>query len=339
MRIEDFDFELPDEAIARHPAEKRDASRLMVLDRASGTIAHHVFSDLPALLSAGDLLVVNDTRVLPARLMARKTATGGRVEILLIEPIAESATSWRAMVAASKGVRAGAQLDLADGSVATVTAEEGEGFVVLELPRPAVELARSLGEIPLPPYLGRRAEESDRTRYQTVYAQGEERSVAAPTAGLHFTEELFTVLRARGIERAQITLHVGPGTFLPVRVDDVEKHRMYPERYQVSAETARKINSTRGRVVAVGTTVTRTLETLGRPIPPEGKSGATDLFLRPGHQFRGVDAMVTNFHLPRSTLLMLVSAFAGRDKILAAYREAISRGYQFFSYGDAMLIL
>ncbi len=337
MRIEDFDYELPDEAIARHPAQKRDASRLLVLDRTRAEVSHHVFSELPALLARDDLLVVNDTRVLPARLAAKKSATGGRVEILLIEPIDDSPVIWRAMVAASKGVRAGAKLDLSDGSVATVISEEGEGFVLLELPRPAVELARMMGEIPLPPYLGRCADADDTTRYQTVYARGEERSVAAPTAGLHFTPELFDRLAAAGISRAEITLHVGPGTFLPVRVDDVEKHRMYPERFEVSPETAEKLRNARQRVIAVGTTVTRVLETIGRPA--QAHRGATDLFLRPGHVFRGVDAMITNFHLPRSTLLMLVSAFAGRDRILAAYREALARGYRFFSYGDAMLIL
>lgn len=334
MKVEDFDFDLPDAAIARYPAAARDASKLLVLDRASDRISHHSFAELPSLLSPRDLLVVNDTRVLAARLFAKKAGSGGRVELLLIEPIDGVASSlrWRAMVAASKAVRAGSSLVLEDGALVSVVAAEGEGFVIVSLPAPAAELAARYGEIPLPPYLGRRAEDLDRTRYQTVYSKGEERSVAAPTAGLHFTPELLASL-----SHTAITLHVGPGTFLPVRVDDVEKHRMYSERFEVSASAAAAINGASGRVVAVGTTVTRVLESLGRPIA--ATSGATDLFIRPGHTFRAVDAMITNFHLPRSTLLMLVAAFAGRDRILAAYREALARGYRFFSYGDAMLIL
>lgn len=334
MKVEDFDFELPDAAIARYPAATRDASKLLVLDRAADRLSHHAFAELPALLGREDLLVVNDTRVLAARLFAKKAESGGRVEILLIEPVdgVASSSQWRAMVAASKAVRAGLELVLEDGARISVLASEGEGFVIVALPATAAELAARYGEIPLPPYLGRRAEDSDRTRYQTVYSKGDERSVAAPTAGLHFTPELLAAM-----PHTAITLHVGPGTFLPVRVDDIEKHRMYPERFAVSSAAASEINAARGRVVAVGTTVTRVLESVGRPVSPV--SGATDLFIRPGHAFRAVDAMITNFHLPRSTLLMLVAAFAGRDRILAAYREALARGYRFFSYGDAMLIL
>jgi S-adenosylmethionine:tRNA ribosyltransferase-isomerase len=244
------------------------------------------------------------------------------------------------MVNASKAVRAGTSIAFEDQSAATVIAEEGEGFVVLELPAPAAELAARFGEIPLPPYLGRPPVPEDRARYQTVFARGEERSVAAPTAGLHFTPELLDVLASRGIERAEITLHVGPGTFLPVRVEDIEKHRMLPERFEVSAEAAAKIEAARargGRVIAVGTTATRVLESIG--VPARAAAGATDLFIKPGHSFRAIDALITNFHLPRSTLIMLVSAFAGRERILAAYREAMALNYRFFSYGDAMLIL
>jgi S-adenosylmethionine:tRNA ribosyltransferase-isomerase len=341
LRLDDFDFDLPDEAIARFPTKERDGSRLMVIDRGSGSIAHHTFADLPRLLRAGDLLVVNDTRVLAARLRAHKKASGGRVEILLVQP--ESDRRWRAMVAASKPVREGALLllDLDPSVEVKVAREEGDGFVLLDFPSDPVELARLHGEIPLPPYLSRAAEESDKSRYQTVFARADaERSVAAPTAGLHFTPRLFDALDRGGVERAAITLHVGPGTFLPVRALEVEEHRMLPERFEISESAARAIRAAREqgrRVIAVGTTVTRVLESSGSSI--EARSGTTDLFIRPGHRFQVVDAMVTNFHLPRSTLIMLVSAFAGRERILGAYRQAIEAGYRFFSYGDATLII
>jgi S-adenosylmethionine:tRNA ribosyltransferase-isomerase len=248
------------------------------------------------------------------------------------------------MVAASKPVRMGAvlALDRAPGVEITVAGEEGEGFVLLELPTgtEAIDLAHRHGEIPLPPYLSREPDESDRIRYQTVFARREaEGSVAAPTAGLHFTEEVFAALRANGVERTAITLHVGPGTFLPVRAAEVEAHHMLPERYSITEAAAAAIRAARargGRIVAVGTTVTRVLESASQPIAAH--DGQTDLFIRPGHRFRAIDAMVTNFHLPRSTLIMLVSAFAGRETILAAYQQAIERRYRFFSYGDAMLI-
>lgn len=357
MRIEDFDFELPDAAIARFPPVERDGARMMLLERAGGTRVHRAFLDLPSLLDPGDLLVLNDSRVIPARLRAKKAESGGKVEVLLVEPVtaARAGTAgtagtemrverWRAMVAASKRVRPGARLALeADEAIAlTVVADEGEGFVVLELEpgARAVDLARRFGELPLPPYLGRAAEASDQERYQTVFARaGAEGSVAAPTAGLHFTPRVFAALAARGIEHATITLHVGPGTFLPVRSAEIEAHRMLPERFVVPEATAAAIARARAsgrRVVAVGTTVTRVLESLG-PLTP-ATAGATDLFIRPGHRFVAVDALLTNFHLPRSTLVMLVAAFAGREAILDAYREAVAAGYRFFSYGDAMLI-
>ncbi|MCK6545903.1 tRNA preQ1(34) S-adenosylmethionine ribosyltransferase-isomerase QueA [Myxococcota bacterium] len=343
MLVAEFDFELPEESIARFPAPERDGSRLMVLRRDGSGVEHRRFFELPELLSPDDLVVYNDTKVLPARLFAKKRATGGKVEILLVEPVSEGAFTWRVMVASSKGVRAGAELVLerAPDVVVTVVRDEGEGFVVLDLHRPAEDLAHAFGELPLPPYLGRAAEASDRDRYQTMFARSDaEGSVAAPTAGLHFTPRVIDALAARGIQRAPITLHVGPGTFLPMRVDVVEEHKMHAERFEVPASTMRAIEETRargGRVLGVGTTVTRVLETLAAR--PGQLRGSTDLFITPGHTFRGIDVMLTNFHLPKSTLVMLVSALAGRERVLAAYREAVASGYRFFSYGDAMLIL
>lgn len=343
MRVADFDFELPEASIARFPPPDRDGARLMVLRRDGRGVEHRRFVDLPELLSPKDLVVYNDTKVLPARLFAKKRATGGKVEILLVEPVADGAFTWRVMVASSKGVRAGAELvlDRAPDVVFTVVRDEGEGFVVLDLRRPAEQLAHDFGELPLPPYLGRAAEDSDRDRYQTMFARSEaEGSVAAPTAGLHFTPRVLEALASRGIRRAPVTLHVGPGTFLPMRVDVVEAHKMHAERFEVPASTMALIERTRaegGRVLGVGTTVTRVLETLARR--PGELAGSTDVFITPGHEFRGIDVMLTNFHLPRSTLVMLVSALAGRERVLAAYREAVASGYRFFSYGDAMLIL
>jgi S-adenosylmethionine:tRNA ribosyltransferase-isomerase len=340
VRLSDFDFELPEAAIARHPGARRDASRLMVLDRARAGVEHRTFADLPALLSPGDLVVANDTRVLPARLEATKVATGGRVELLLVEPVDGDERRWRAMVGASKPVRPGAVLRVGDDAELEVVAAEGEGFVVVALPEDAATLTARHGRLPLPPYLGRDAEPADTDRYQTIFARGPERSVAAPTAGLHFTPEVLAGLEARGVGFATVTLHVGPGTFLPVRTDDVTEHRMHAERFHVDAATAARVEATRaagGRVVAVGTTVTRVLETLGRPL--REAEGSTDAFLRPGHAFTGIDALITNFHLPRSTLIMLVAALAGRERVLEAYRTAVAEGYRFFSYGDAMLIL
>jgi S-adenosylmethionine:tRNA ribosyltransferase-isomerase len=341
MRVDEFDFDLPETLIARFPPEERDASRLMVLDRKRKSRDDRRFAELPALLQPNDILVLNDTKVLAARLRARKATTEGRVEILLVEP---RANGFLAMVNASKPVRAGTRLRLdRDERIAIdVAAVEGEGFVILALgAAEAIDLAHRFGEIPLPPYLGRSAVESDAVRYQTVFAKDDaEGSVAAPTAGLHFTPRVFDALRARGIAWTHLTLHVGPGTFLPVRTDDVESHRMLPERYALSEAAAEAISNARqkgGRVIAVGTTVTRVLESIGWPI--RCFAGATDLFIKPGHAFSVVDALVTNFHLPRSTLIMLVSAFAGRDTILDAYRAAVASCYRFFSYGDAMLIL
>jgi S-adenosylmethionine:tRNA ribosyltransferase-isomerase len=342
MRIADYDYELPEELIAQEPIEPRDASRLLVVPR-EGPFAHRAIADLPDQLVAGDLLVLNDTRVIPARLLGKKES-GGKVELLLCEPLAGGlGRRWRAMGQASKPIRAGARLQF-DGLGATVEAAEGEGFYVVALDREGAELEAALeraGRLPLPPYIQRPPEERDRERYQTILARSPG-SAAAPTAGLHFTPALLERLAANGIERATVTLHVGPGTFLPVRAERLDDHRMHGERYEVPEATAEAIARARSRgsrVVAVGTTSARTLESAwlagGRVAAGEGR---TELFIRPGHTCGVVDVLLTNFHLPRSTLLVLACALGGRDRILGAYREAVARRYRFFSYGDAMLI-
>jgi S-adenosylmethionine:tRNA ribosyltransferase-isomerase len=342
MKLSDFDYELPEPLVAQEPVSPRDASRLLVLG-AEGAPAHRRFAELDALLAPGDLLVFNDTKVIPARLVGRK-ATGGKVELLLCEPLAGGlGRRWRAMGQASKPIREGARLAF-DGLEARVLAAEGEGFYEVELDREGAELEAALeraGRIPLPPYIRRAPGPLDRERYQTLWARAPG-SAAAPTAGLHFTEPLLARLEARGVRRTEVTLHVGPGTFLPVRGDSVEEHRMHAERYEVSEAAAEAVAACRargGRVVAVGTTSVRTLESSfdGARVAPG--AGRTALFVRPGHAFRAVDALVTNFHLPRSTLLMLVCAFGGTERVLAAYREAVRLRYRFFSYGDAMLLL
>jgi S-adenosylmethionine:tRNA ribosyltransferase-isomerase len=346
VKLEDFDFDLPDGSIARYPTERRDGARLLVLRRSQAAhgrseaqaVEHRRFTDLPALLRPGDLVVVNDTKVLWARFVTRKRETGGKVEVLLIAPI--EGRRWRAMLNGAKALRPGQALDLEPGVEIVVRERPVEGFADVELPMDAEALAARYGDVPLPPYLSRDAEASDRERYQTIFARaGAERSVAAPTAGLHFTRGVLAELARRGVEHTRLTLHVGPGTFLPVRAERIEEHRMHAERYEVPAAAAEAIVRARtagGRIVAVGTTVTRVLETVS---PLRASSGSTELFIRPGHAFANVDALLTNFHLPKSTLLMLVSAFAGHDATMAAYREAIAEGYRFFSYGDAMLIL
>jgi S-adenosylmethionine:tRNA ribosyltransferase-isomerase len=341
VKLSDFDYELPEALIAQEPVSPRDASRLLVLP-SEGPPEHRAFAELDRLLAPGDLLVFNDTKVIPARLLGRKP-TGGKIEILLCEPL-EGGTGrrWRAMGQASKPIREGAALEF-DGLSARVLAAEGEGFYVVELDRegPALEAALArVGRVPLPPYIRREPGELDRERYQTIWARAPG-SAAAPTAGLHFTDAVLARLDARGVRRASVTLHVGPGTFLPIRGDSIEQHRMHPEWYQVSETCASEIAACRargGRIVAVGTTSVRTLESAHdgtRVVPGNGR---TSLFVRPGYAFRAVDALVTNFHLPRSTLLMLVCALGGADRVLGAYREAVARRYRFFSYGDAMLL-
>jgi S-adenosylmethionine:tRNA ribosyltransferase-isomerase len=339
LRTTDFDYVLPQELIAQEPLAQRDASRLMVLRRATETIEHRRFTDLPALLPPRAMLVLNQSRVIPARLHGRKS-TGGRVEALLVERV--GADAWTAMV--RPGLRIGQHVVFGDGSLTgTVTALLEDGLRSLAFSVSGDELRDAiwrLGEMPTPPYVHRRLERAD--RYQTVYARVDG-SVAAPTAGFHFTPELLAALQERGFGIEYVTLHVGPGTFQPVKADDVSEHRMHAERCTVEPSVADAINAARadGRaIVAVGTTSVRTLESaVDEPGQVRPLDGQTRLFVRPGFSFRAVDAMLTNFHLPRSTLLMLVSGFAGREFVLRAYVEAVRERYRFFSFGDAMLIL
>ncbi len=353
MRIEELDYALPGDLIAQEPAAERDGSRLLVLGRGTGAVEHRGFRDLPGLLSPGDLLVLNDARVLPARLDLRR-ATGGRFDALLLEPApGADPRRWVAMVNAHNKLRPGERLsvDRAPGAAAVLEGRHGGGEWVLRFEgTPDVRaMAAAAGRVPLPPYV-RRARDgdprdaADRERYQTVYAR-DPVAVAAPTAGLHFTPALLEACRARGLVTASVTLAVGPGTFRPVKTARVEEHRMHEERWRVPPEAAEAVRRTRaagGRVVAVGTTAVRTLEAAaaasadGLPVPGEG---STALFVLPGYRFLAVDALLTNFHLPRSTLLALVMAFAGVEATRAAYAEAVRERYRFFSYGDAMLVL
>jgi S-adenosylmethionine:tRNA ribosyltransferase-isomerase len=342
-RAADYDYELPPELIAQTPASRRDASRLLVVSP-DGTVIDRVFTDLVDLLPRDAVLVVNDTRVIPARLRARKPS-GGAVELLLLEPErpGDPGGRWIALARASKPLRAGAALLLDDGTVVRVAAprtDDATLVVVFEGDARPLEVMDRLGEVPLPPYIERSAgasDAADRERYQTVYAAAPG-AAAAPTAGLHFTPALLAALDGRGVTRASITLHVGLGTFAPVRHDDLRAHRMHRERYSIPPATAALVASGRP-VVAVGTTVVRALEAAATaPRTVTTGPGATDLFIGPEHTFRAVDHLITNFHLPQSTLLVLVSAFAGRERVLAAYRHAVAARYRFFSYGDAMLL-
>ena len=346
MKRSDFNYQLPPQLIAQHPLPERSASRLMVLDGPSGRLSHHRFSELLDFLQPDDLLVFNDTRVIPARLWGRK-ATGGNVE-LLIERLT-AVDSGLAHIRASKSPTAGSFLYLsreAKGEPGAyrllVTGREGELFcITAQDGHTLTDIMQDIGHMPLPPYIERHDEIADRDRYQTVYAK-REGAVAAPTAGLHFSEELLQQIDARGIRRATVTLHVGAGTFQPVRADDIENHLMHKEYIEVDEIACAAVRETRargGRVIAIGTTAVRCLESAsvatGEVSP---LCGDTDIFIYPGYLFRSVDAMLTNFHLPESTLLMLVSAFAGRDVVMAAYEHAIAASYRFFSYGDAMFI-
>ena len=337
MDVREFDFELPEELIAQAPLPERDASRLLVVPRGDGPLLHMGVRDLPALLRTGDLMVANDARVIPARLHGHKAGTGGKVELLLVEPL--GGADWLALGQASKPLREGQQIEVF-GSFVQIVQIRGGGELVVRLPLEGDALWEFLdraGELPLPPYITHAPGKLDLSRYQTVYAR-EPGAVAAPTAGLHFTPELIGALREKKINFVSITLHVGPGTFLPVRVERTEDHRMHSERYVVSTEVADAIARTRaagGRVIAVGTTALRTLEASGGRAGP----GRTDLFITPGYTFRAVDGLFTNFHLPRSTLLMLVAAFADLSRVRRAYAEAVARRYRFFSYGDAMLMI
>ena len=354
MNLSDFDYDLPPERIAQEPVARRDRARLLVHRSASDETVHREVRDLGEFLEPGDLLVVNDTRVLASRLFARRSS-GGRVELFLVEPAEAPERAWQALVHPARRLHAGERLELdgaagirvhmierplrPDGTAAMewiVTLEDGGGATLDPL-----RVFERVGHVPLPPYVERSDRSDDVERYQTVYA-AHPGAVAAPTAGLHFTPELLTELGSRGVQRAALTLHVGPGTFQPVKAERVEEHRMHAERFVLPEATAEAVRRTRAagkRVVAVGTTVVRVLESC---VAPDGevraREGATDLFLVPGARFRAVDALLTNFHLPRSTLLMLVCAFAGRERVLRLYREAIERGYRFYSYGDALLL-
>jgi S-adenosylmethionine:tRNA ribosyltransferase-isomerase len=353
MLTRDFDYDLPEALIAQEAAP-RGTSRLLVLDAPAGSAERHRrVSDLPEILRPGDLLVVNDTRVIPARIFGRRLledgSEGARVELLLIERAGpEGSTEWEALVRPGRKARPGTVLLFSDAPApgagrplrAEVTAKLDDGRHRARFSEPVEPHLERLGHVPLPPYIKRPDRSDDRDRYQTVFAR-RPGAIAAPTAGLHFTPELLDRLRAHGIDRATVTLHVGIGTFKPVTADLVHEHRMDAERYEISDDAADAIHRTRergGRVVAVGTTVVRALESAaaedGTVRPGTGR---TELFIYPGYRFRAVDALLTNFHLPRSTLLMLVCAFAGKDRVLAAYREAVEEGYRFYSYGDAML--
>lgn len=338
MKVSDFHFDLPDELIARYPSEQRSGSRLLHLDASAGELHHYAFHQLPDLLAPADLMIFNNTRVIPARFFGQKE-TGGRVEILLERVVSQDEAI--AQVRASKSPRPGTTIRLEhDGPLLAVIDRDGD-FFRLRFPAPGVlQLAREMGHMPLPPYIDRSDEALDQARYQTVYAS-RDGAVAAPTAGLHFDETLLAALVDKGLTRQEVTLHVGAGTFQPVRVEQVEDHRMHKEYLELSRATCDAVDACRerkGRVIAVGTTSVRALETASMKGAIAPYTGDTEIFIYPGYAFRSVDAMITNFHLPGSTLLMLVSAFAGVDNIRSAYAEAVRESYRFFSYGDAMLI-
>jgi S-adenosylmethionine:tRNA ribosyltransferase-isomerase len=343
MLVKDFDYRLPAELIARYPAPERDASRLLLLNRASKQVSEDIFRNISAHLVPGDLLVMNDTRVMRARLFGTRDS-GGKAEIFLVRRAEDPAERWSCLLRASKKFREGQVVHLVGGMQATVSCRAGDESWLVDFagPEPFEEWLEREGHIPLPPYLQREDDAEDRERYQTVFSRTPG-AVAAPTAGLHFTQELLAELEAKGIRIAYLTLHTGLGTFQPVRVVRIEDHRIHTERYSIPDTTAEEVRSARARgsrVIAVGTTTTRTLEYAADSDGnvPAG-SGEADIYIVPGYRFKVVDALITNFHLPESTLLMLVSAFAGHEYALAAYREAVSRGFRFYSYGDAMLIV
>ncbi|WP_078379553.1 tRNA preQ1(34) S-adenosylmethionine ribosyltransferase-isomerase QueA [Sutcliffiella halmapala] len=342
MKIELFDFHLPEELIAQTPLEQREASRLMVLNKDTGAIKHeNSFRSILEYVKEGDCLVLNDTRVLPARLFGVKAGTGAKIEVLLLKQI--EGDTWETLIKPAKRVKVGTELSFGDGRLTAICVNESEhGGRQLEFRYEGIfyEVLDSLGEMPLPPYIKEQLE--DRDRYQTVFAR-ETGSAAAPTAGLHFTEELIDELHNRGVHTAFITLHVGLGTFRPVSVDTVEEHDMHAEFYQITEGTARLLNDVRsqgGKIITVGTTSTRTLETIARDHSEFVEaSGWTNIFIYPGYKFNAIDGMITNFHLPKSTLIMLVSALAGREQVMNAYEEAVKERFRFFSFGDAMLII
>jgi len=342
MRVDDFDYHLPPELIAQEPLDRRDATRLMTVDRTRGEVDEVPFREIVRLFRPGDLLVVNDTRVIAARFFGVKES-GGRVEVFLERKLPADGEQWQCLLRSSKPSRPGTRILLPGGVTAEVIGRgEGDAWCLSFTPVEGFdEWLERTGVMPLPPYIKRSAVDADRERYQTVFAR-HQGAVAAPTAGLHFTRELLDEIRARGVEIAPLTLHVGLGTFMPVRVERVEEHRMHRERYGIPSSTADAVNARKksgGRVVALGTTVCRTLE---HAACDDGRvttgGGETDIFIYPGYRFKVVDALITNFHLPKSTLLMLVSAFAGKEILFRAYNEAVARRFRFFSYGDAMFI-
>ncbi|HEX8136235.1 MAG TPA: tRNA preQ1(34) S-adenosylmethionine ribosyltransferase-isomerase QueA [Pyrinomonadaceae bacterium] len=352
MHIEEFDYELPEELIAQHPLARRDSSRMLVLDRKLGRWSDSQFAEIPSYVGAGDCVVVNNTRVFPARLVGSRVPSGGRVELFLVRE-REEPLVWEALARPARRLQVGARVSFGDGRLGAEVVEvlkDGRRVVRFDCDGPLDALLEELGQTPLPPYIKREAEVGperagggeDRERYQTVYAR-ERGAIAAPTAGLHFTPRVIEELRARGASVVEITLHVGYGTFEPVRVADLSRHRVAPEHYQISPWAAQTINRTRrerGRILAVGTTTTRALESA---VDAAGEvlagAGLAELTITPPYRFRAVDALLTNFHLPRSSLLVLVSAFASRDLVLGAYRHAVTEGYRFYSYGDCMLII
>ena len=341
MKTSDFYYDLPEELIAQDPLEDRTASKLLVLDRKTGAVKHKIFSDVIDYLTEGDCLVINNTRVIPARLIGEKEGTGGKVEVLLLKRRANDV--WETLVKPGKKLKPGAKITFGDGRLRAEVlevVEEGNRLVKFYYEGIFEEILDSLGEMPLPPYITHKLE--DKEMYQTVYAKFDG-SAAAPTAGLHFTKELLNKIEEKGIKIASITLHVGLGTFRPVKVDDVNSHHMHTEWYEVNAEAAEIINETKrngGRVICVGTTSCRTIESVADENGyMKAKTGETDIFIYPGYKFKIMDGLITNFHLPESTLVMLVSAFAGKENVLAAYETAVKERYRFFSFGDAMILI
>lgn len=348
MHINDFDYELPPELIAQYPTDKRDHSRLLVVDRKSGELEHKHFYDILDYLMPGDCLVMNNSKVLPARLLGIKKETGAKIEFLLIKR--KEGNIWETMVKPGKRVKPGDHVVFSETPPLSAEildfGDDGTRTVRFEYPEEQgtfLEILEKIGLMPLPPYIHRESNESDKERYQTVYSDSEkEGSVAAPTAGLHFTDDLLRQAAEKGVKLAHVTLHVGIGTFRPVKCENIEDHKMHFEEYEVDEENAAIINETKaagGRIIAVGTTSTRTLESAADPAGTVRPGyGSTGIFIYPGYQFRVIDCLITNFHLPKSTLLMLISALYDREKILAAYEEAVREQYRFFSYGDAMFI-
>ena len=342
MNLHDFYYDLPEELIAQDPLADRSSSKLMVLDKKTGRTEHRIFKDIIEYLNPGDCLVINDTKVIPARLIGEKEGTGAAIEVLLLKRKEDMVNTWEVLVKPGKKAKPGTRISFGNGKLVGEVidiVEEGDRLIQFSFDGIFEEILDELGQMPLPPYITHKLE--DKNRYQTVYAK-HEGSAAAPTAGLHFTNELLAEIEAKGVKIARVTLHVGLGTFRPVKVENILDHHMHSEYYEISEEAADTINSVKqsgGRIIAVGTTSTRTLESVADThgcIKP--CRGWTDIFIYPGYEFKAIDCLITNFHLPESTLIMLVSALAGKDNVMAAYREAVENRYRFFSFGDAMFI-